>query len=622
MLVIRFKTFTCLVLSIVILVTVLGLFYDFYTVEDDSTSSSTVAKKFLRSWPSEKKKCRDWHDYEFIEYEKRRTGPGENGTKVLLTDENEIKLNAEAFEKTGFYVYVSDKISVNRSIPDRRPVECQELKYLHKLPSVSVIIIFHNEVMSVLKRTIHSVINRTPSELLHEIILVNDASVNEELYEPLAKYVRMKFPPKVKIINLKSRHGLIRTRLKGAERATGEILVFFDSHMEVNTNWLPPLIEPIVKNKRISTLPVIDSFDPETFEFYLNDQYGDRAVMDWKLVYKTFPRYLPESAVKHKPYPTPIMLGCAFAIDRKFFMEELGGYDEGFEIWNAENYELSFKLWLCADGVIVVPCSHVTHTFRRINPSRKLDYDYEGKNFKRLAEVWMEEFKEIVYNQNRVRYDKIDPGDLTKPLAVKARLTCKPFMYFLDKIAPEIYENFPTDPNEQSFAAGRIKSMIEDDACIDTFGSFMEFGSMGVFYCQNDTQTSLRQKFRLTFTKNIVNDENGFCLDSYKFSLQDCSFTPYGNQYWYYDHRRHLIINGHDSHNECISADFENQTLSLAVCDTNSPSQLWKFENENLEALNNWESLYGYSRPENFHEMTKEKLWPIEYEFCDDRMNK
>lgn len=619
MLVIKFKTVTCLILSILIVVTTFGLFYDFYKVEDESIASSTIARKFQRSWPSEKK-CRDWHDYALEYEEKKRSGPGENGTKVLLTDENEIKLNAKAYEETGFYVYVSDKISVNRSIPDRRPVECRELKYLHRLPSVSVIVIFHNEVTSVLKRTIHSIINRTPAELLHEVILVNDASVKEELYEPLAKYVRNNFPPKVKIVNLKTRHGLIRTRLKGAEKATGEILVFFDSHVEVNVNWLPPLIEPIVKNRRVSTLPIVDSFDPETFEFYFNDQYGDRAVMDWKLVYKTFPRYLPEGVVKHKPYPTPIMLGCAFAIDRKFFMEELGGYDEGFEIWNAENYELSFKLWLCADGVIVVPCSHVTHTFRRINPSRKVGYDYEGKNFKRLAEVWMDEFKEIVYDQNRARYDKIDAGDLSKPLAVKKRLKCRPFMYFLDKIAPEIYENFPTNPAEQSFATGRIISYADENACIDTFGSFMEFGTSGVFYCQNDTATSNRQKFRLTFTKNIVNEEQGFCLDSYRFSLQDCSFFPYGNQYWFYDHRKHLIRNGYDSHNECMSADFENQTLSLAVCDPENPNQLWRFEHENLKALENWESMYGYSRPENFPEMTKEKLWPIEYEFCDENI--
>lgn len=89
---------------------------------------------------------------------------------------------------------------------------------------------------------VHSIYNRTPNELLHEIILVNDASTKKDLYEPLQKYIEDNFDNRVKLINLKERKGLIVTRMEGARRASGDALVFLDSHMEVNVNWLPPLL--------------------------------------------------------------------------------------------------------------------------------------------------------------------------------------------------------------------------------------------------------------------------------------------------------------------------------------------------------------------------------------------
>lgn len=244
-------------------------FYFIYLV---SRVNRPLVRNTLQGTNIESRFMRNWIDTELISRDEARHGLGERGEEVYLTDTYEVSMNEKLYQETGFSVLVSDKISVNRSLPAMVHPHCMKKEYDADLPIVSVIIIFHNEVQSVLLRTVHSVFNRTPPQLLHEIILVNDNSSRSDLYEPLRSYVKKTFSQKVKIINLKKRSGLIVTRMEGARAATGEVLVFFDSHVEVHFNWLPPLLQPIVDNKRIATLPVIDYLNPFTFGYVIEGQ--------------------------------------------------------------------------------------------------------------------------------------------------------------------------------------------------------------------------------------------------------------------------------------------------------------------------------------------------------------
>ncbi|KPP74050.1 hypothetical protein Z043_106829 [Scleropages formosus] len=119
---------------------------------------------------------KDWHDYEAIRRDAARSGNGEQGKAFPLTDADRVD---QAYRENGFNIYVSDRISLNRSLPDIRHPNCKQKLYAEKLPNTSIIIPFHNEGWSSLLRTVHSVLNRSPPELIAEIILVDDFSDKE-----------------------------------------------------------------------------------------------------------------------------------------------------------------------------------------------------------------------------------------------------------------------------------------------------------------------------------------------------------------------------------------------------------------------------------------------------------
>lgn len=197
----------------------------------------------------------------FLEDERKVVrGLGEGGKLVKLSGE-EAKLAEEVQKKEAFNLILSDKISVNRTVPDSRDPLCKTLHYDQDLPTASVIIIFTNEAWSPLIRTIWSVINRSPPRFLKEIVLVDDFSDRAELGEKLDLYLKYRLPPLVKMVRLKERHGLIRARLAGAREAVGDVLIFLDSHCEANDMWMEPLLQRIKESRSAVLVPIIDVID-------------------------------------------------------------------------------------------------------------------------------------------------------------------------------------------------------------------------------------------------------------------------------------------------------------------------------------------------------------------------
>lgn len=133
---------------------------------------------------------------------KQVAGLCDHGVECLLSGDD-VALGDDSYNANGINVMISDKISYNRKPPAVRHDLCRTIPYdITTLPSTSVIIIFLDEPYSVLLRTVHSVLNTTPSRLLREIILVDDFSTFRDLKGKLSRYVKTRLPDKVKLLRL------------------------------------------------------------------------------------------------------------------------------------------------------------------------------------------------------------------------------------------------------------------------------------------------------------------------------------------------------------------------------------------------------------------------------------
>ncbi|PVD30435.1 hypothetical protein C0Q70_09701 [Pomacea canaliculata] len=496
-------------------------------------------------------------------------GPGESGKAVVIDKDklapDERKKFDDGWQKNAYNQYASDMISLHRSLPDVRDTECRDLKYRENLPDTSVVVCFHNEAWSVLLRTVHSILDRSPPHLLKEIIMVDDFSDMDHLKAPLEEYViKLK---KVRVVRTKQREGLIRARLLGFSAATAQVVTFLDSHCECTEGWLEPLLDRIAENKSNVVCPVIDVIEDETLKY----QYGSAKAtsiggFDWNLQFTW--HGIPEYERKRRgndvaPIRSPTMAGGLFAISREYF-EELGTYDPGMDIWGGENLELSFRVWMCGGVLEIIPCSHVGHIFRKRSPYKwRTGVNVVKKNSIRLAEVWMDEYRNYYYE--RFNNDLGDYGDVSERKALRQRLHCKDFRWYIKNVYPDLFV-----PGE-AIASGEIRSKAKP-MCIDSPADHHNYHKpVNMWPCHGQGGN---QYWMLSKSGEIRRDDG--CLDysgGNDVIIYPCHGQK-GNQEWSYREDNTLY---HVNTQKCAEVSVDGKTLTMKQC-TGIDRQLWQWK--------------------------------------------
>lgn len=199
-------------------------------------------------------------------------------------------------------------------------------------PKVSIIIPFFNQP-ELLPRCIESITSSTYKNL--EIIAVDDCSTDDSWERTLQQRV-------IGISTLKN-IGPAAARNLGAKLATGEILMFFDSDVSVQSNSIERAVSVLNENPELSAVFGAYTIEPLYKNFFT--------------VYKNLVHHFTHYISRKRVHT--FWAGCG-AIRKEVFFK-LGGFDESYQAPCVEDIELGYRLTENGYKVKLEPSIQVTH---------------------------------------------------------------------------------------------------------------------------------------------------------------------------------------------------------------------------------------------------------------------
>lgn len=307
-------------------------------------------------------------------------------------------------------------------------------------------------------KTVRAVFDTTPTDVLHEIIVVDDGTEPPLADSHLSAEVQTQY--RVKIIRHKRTVGLIGAKQDGGMAATGDIITFFDCHVAPQSGWHKSFLRLVGENYRRIVVPRITDLDITTWTQRGGGGGQAKCYLTWDADFKWF-----ESS---DPY-VPVLSGGLLGISRRWW-NETRGYDDRMVGWGGENLDQSLRSWLCGGEIMIAEEAHVAHMWRTpSDPRTQAKYvvtaNAAASNRMRAAVAWFGEFSEKLRQFPELQASRLDAnggpwyGDISNILAVREDLKCKSFAWFMHRFQ-HVYEDGGLIPRETfGLRAGGEKTM-------------------------------------------------------------------------------------------------------------------------------------------------------------------
>lgn len=319
-------------------------------------------------------------------------------------------------------------------------------------------------------KTVWSFCNRTPADVLMEIIVVDDGGdPGPDGRGLLAAEMARSVEPScnVRVERHKSIQGLMIAKQTGGDAAAGEFIGFFDCHVAPGHGWHAELISRLRESPKRLVVPTITDLDIDAWDEKAVSATYSKCYIGWDADFMWF---------DDSSDFIPIISGGLVATTRQWWVES-GGFDKDMRGWGGENVDQSLRAWLCGGDVVRARSSRVAHMWRVPEDSRTSAHYRvargEHDNSARVAASWFGDFREK-YKGGSLLHEAIDVSEVER---LKGRLGCKPFAYFLHRFR-RVYEDGGMLP-DAVFRLEAVGSASGRPRCMQRSGSHWILGKCG-----------------------------------------------------------------------------------------------------------------------------------------------